>query len=222
MIQAQCRALIGYVLTILLIVFIAGCGGGGGDPGPVTPPITGAAPTASLATVSANAGTITAVTLDDSVTLNGTASSLTGASLTYLWSFNAKPDGSNAEFQDATTLTPTFTADALGTYIVQLLVSADDGASGRAIVTVIAHEAGDPRPTGPAFHQGLSSDCGGCHNGNVDVGKSGDHVATSNMCQACHTTLAFSIIPVVDHLEVFGDCSTCHDGITAAKSGRQL
>ncbi|WP_455200483.1 hypothetical protein, partial [Kaarinaea lacus] len=224
MIQAQSQGLIGYVFTLFLIILVTGCSGGGGDtglapgtnpPGTNPPGTNPPANTVITVSITANAGPITSVTVGDLVSLNGSASSIPAASLTYSWSFNAKPDGSNAELVGATTLTPSFTADVVGTYIVEMYVDAGGNDNSRAIVTVIAAVAGDPRPTGPAHHAGLSSNCGNCHNGNVDVGKSADHIGTSNMCQACHTTLSFSEIPVVDHLEVFGNCSTCHDGITA-------
>ena len=56
-----------------------------------------------------------------------------------------------------------------------------------------------------------------CHNDiNTTLrGKSQTHIATGNLCQTCHTPQGFDIIPVVDHQEVFGNCSQCHDGVTA-------
>jgi hypothetical protein len=35
------------------------------------------------------------------------------------------------------------------------------------------------------------------------------------MCQACHTPQGLNIIPFVDHQEVFGNCSECHNGVLA-------
>jgi hypothetical protein len=35
------------------------------------------------------------------------------------------------------------------------------------------------------------------------------------VCEACHTTFGFEIPIYTDHLEVFGNCSICHDGVKA-------
>ena len=225
MILEQCRALAGYFVIFVLVISAAGCGGGG-DSGSGTPggnlPIT-----VNPAYLDVYAGNISTIPVGGTITLSNLttgvrASNSLGSPMTYAWSFTAKPAGSTAELQNATTLEPSFTADVLGTYIVQLLVTAGD-VSSRAVTTIIAATPGDSSPTGPYNHPGLNSNCGICHNGNVDVGKSEDHIATSSACQACHTTLSFTEILFVDHLEVVGNCSSCHDGITAiTKSSSHL
>jgi hypothetical protein len=35
------------------------------------------------------------------------------------------------------------------------------------------------------------------------------------MCESCHTPLAFDLTPSVDHQEVFGNCSGCHNNVLA-------
>lgn len=83
--------------------------------------------------------------------------------------------------------------------------------------------------TGIRVHTRYPSQCADCHDGRFAEGagpidpvpaKSGNHPATSNMCQACHTTFGFDLIRFTDHLEVLGVCSTCHDGeLAIGKSG---
>lgn len=46
-----------------------------------------------------------------------------GDPITYNWSFTSKPSGSTTSLVGASTATPTFVADADGTYVVQLVVS---------------------------------------------------------------------------------------------------
>ena len=45
--------------------------------------------------------------------------------------------------------------------------------------------------------------------------KSGDHLATSNACQDCHTPLGFDKYVHFDHHEIFDTCSNCHNGVIA-------
>lgn len=42
--------------------------------------------------------------------------------------------------------------------------------------------------------------------------KPADHIATTDSCQSCHTTLAWLPVRSVDHTQVRGACATCHDG----------
>jgi hypothetical protein len=74
----------------------------------------------------ANAGADQVVLLDLRVTLSGAQSSdEDNDTLTYLWSITVIPNGSAVTLSDVTALSPTFTADTIGTYNFQLVV--DDG-----------------------------------------------------------------------------------------------
>jgi hypothetical protein len=217
-----CKALIGYVFIFVLGVFAAGCGGGGGD----TPSSPGETLTAAEIDkiVHADAGLIVAVRVGELAILDGSgsATSLT-APLTYDWSFTSKPYGSNAVLQNATTVNPSFIADVTGTYMVQLVVSAGGISSQRAIASIEVTNEGD-HLTGKRVHIRYPSRCADCHDGRYAVavppldsipGKSPDHLATSNACEACHTTFGFSLIRFADHKEVFGVCSDCHNNTIA-------
>lgn len=218
------RFLLGGLLVFLFILFAAGCGGGGDAPADSSgnnPPPTEPAP--SPDTVIADAGRIIAVRVTETATLNGTESSTTLPDpLTYEWSFTHKPDGSTAALDDPTSPQPSFVADIEGTYMVQLVVSSGNVTSRRAIGFVEVTTSGNV--TGKRVHTRYTSNCAECHDGRFEdpeppfdpiIGKSQDHMATSNMCAACHTTFGFNLLPFVDHTEVFGNCSSCHNGVTA-------
>lgn len=69
------------------------------------------------------------------VKLNGSASfddDCTPACLAYAWSFSSRPSGSTATLSNANTFMPTFTVDRLGTYVVQLIVTDNDGLASEA------------------------------------------------------------------------------------------
>jgi hypothetical protein len=224
MTQGQGRIFFSRFFAAALAVISVGCGGGPGS--------NGAAPTEKTASstiiINADPGNIIAVRVDETAELDGSSSSAsTGQPLTYAWSFSHKPDVSNTQLENATTANPSFVADARGTYMVQLVVSAGGASSQRAIAFIEVTDAGE-RLTGERLHVAVpggdtttsySSNCTDslCHNGWHEkvTAKSPDHIATSNMCEACHTTFGFEIPIYTDHLEVFGSCSVCHDGILA-------
>jgi hypothetical protein len=207
-IQGLSRKLTVYFVVLMLALSITACGGE--SDGQIT------ARSASAAPVVARTGPIIAIRVDETAILDGSKSYTSlSAPLSYNWSFSHKPDTSDAQLQGETTASPSFSADVSGVYMVQLVASANGISSKRAIQTVIVTVNGE-QPTGRFNHEGLSSDCVNCHNGElVNPGKSPDHLATSNLCQACHTPQGAAIIPFTDHLEVFGNCSECHNGVTA-------
>ena len=103
----------------------------------------------------ANAGVNQTVSVGSLVTLNGSASSAVDtAPLTYAWTLTARPTGSGAALANATTASPTFTADLTGNYTAQLIVN--DGfqssnpatviiTAGAAPATLISASAGTPQ-----------------------------------------------------------------------------
>ncbi|HET6473301.1 MAG TPA: cytochrome c3 family protein, partial [Pseudomonadales bacterium] len=64
-------------------------------------------------------------------------------------------------------------------------------------------------------HTGVTSGCFSCHNGTKATGKPSNHILTDNICEACHSTLAWKPATVVDHAHVLGSCSSCHNGTIA-------
>ena len=62
--------------------------------------------------------------VNDTVQLDGSGSSdADGDSLTYSWSFTARPTGSKAKLSNTTALKPAFDIDVAGTYTVRLIVN---------------------------------------------------------------------------------------------------
>jgi hypothetical protein len=108
---------------------------------PVTTTTITAAP-ANSAPV-ANAGVAQNVTTGSVVTLTGAGSTdANGDTLTYIWSFASMPSGSSAALSSTSAVSPTFTANLAGTYVVNLLVN--DGkvnSSNVSAVTVTASAA---------------------------------------------------------------------------------
>ena len=68
-------------------------------------------------------------------------------------------------------------------------------------------------------HAQVIGACFDCHNGTIAGGKSGSHITTSNLCEACHqpAPTLWTTVPnsAVDHTQVIGVCSSCHNGTTA-------
>lgn len=90
----------------------------------------------------ANAGADQSVFMGAIVMLDGSGSSdPDGDPITFAWSFVSIPAGSTAVLNNATTASPSFTADLAGSYTIQLIVS-DGTASGTDTVVVVAV---DPR-----------------------------------------------------------------------------
>src|SRR5262249_32664247 len=89
----------------------------------------------------ANPGPNRTVTVNSSVTLDGTLSTDSdGQPLTYAWSLLTKPAGSNAMLSDASSAQPTFVADLPGDYVVQLKVNDGYLDSAPATVTISTND----------------------------------------------------------------------------------
>lgn len=219
-IQRNYQPHIGCIIAFMLALLISGCGGGGGGGGGDTTS-TGSS---SALSIQADAGNIIGIRVGETANLDGSASSTTlGSQLSYAWSFTHKPFGSNAVLNNATLANSSFSPDVVGTYMVQLVVSANGTTSQRSIALVEASITGNV--TGDVrVHTSFASKCSNCHDGRfldatinpgVILPKSGGHGGTTNVCEACHSTFGFDLVRYVDHSEVFGSCSSCHDGVKA-------
>ena len=69
-------------------------------------------------------------------------------------------------------------------------------------------------------HQRVAgSACVSCHGPATTIGKPGTHIATSDACASCHTTLSWLPVARVDHLQVKGSCVSCHNKVIASGKG---
>lgn len=236
------RTLIGCFFTVLLSVLMAGCGGGSNDTNGTTLSAPGALNARVGPVVAVRVGEI--AILDGSKSTNPSTSPLG-----YAWSFASKPDKSNAVLQNPDSTSPGFVADVRGAYMVQLVVSVDGLSSQRAIQLIIAtidpeRPTGpfDHRGLSSSCVNCHNGEIALDSRPGKIPGKSAGHLATGNVCETCHTPMGFALsspsldasgIPVtlpgglavgpftvsVDHDEVFGNCSNCHDGLlTIGKS----
>jgi hypothetical protein len=84
-----------------------------------------------------NAGIDQAVSINDTVQLNGSGSSdADGDTLAFSWSFVSRPGGSEATLFNAKTVNPNFVIDVAGTYTVQLIVNDGTASSVPDTVTI--------------------------------------------------------------------------------------
>jgi hypothetical protein len=116
------------LLATFALMFLAGCGGGGGSS---TQPFgTNTAPVA-------NAGIPQSLMTGSVVLLDGSGSTdANNDSLTYNWSLTTKPTGSTANLSSSTVVMPTFTADRPGAYTASLTVNDGQTTSNAVMVTI--------------------------------------------------------------------------------------
>jgi hypothetical protein len=87
----------------------------------------------------ANPGQAQSVPAGSTVQLDGSASTDSdGQALTYSWAILSQPSGANAVLSSTTVANPTFVANAVGTYVVQLMVNDGFLSSQPATVSVTA------------------------------------------------------------------------------------
>jgi hypothetical protein len=107
-------------------------------PTAITPKLSSATLLNNTAPV-ANAGAIQNVATGALVTLDGSGSSdADGDSLTYIWAFTSKPNGSSSALSSITVAKPKFTPDVAGAYVFSLIVNDGKVSSSAASVTITA------------------------------------------------------------------------------------
>src|SRR5262249_16227731 len=117
----------------------------------------------------ANAGPNQTVVAGTTVHLDGSGSyDFGGAALTFHWTLTATPTGSLATLSDPTAVQPTFGADRVGTYVVQLIVN--DGVIDSAPATVTISTTNSP----PEAHAGANQTEVGGTRVHVDGSQSSD------------------------------------------------
>ncbi len=124
------------IAAFILVFGLSACGGSDSDSGTKGPDqVQNSRPVS-------NAGTDQNIATGSVVTLNGAASSdANGDTLSYQWSLTSTPSGSAAVLSNATSASPTFTADKDGSYIAQLIVNDGKENSAPDTVTIVASTA---------------------------------------------------------------------------------
>lgn len=98
----------------------------------------------------ADAGLAQSAFLGKLITLDGSNSTdANGDLLNYRWSLLSKPGGSAALLSNPTAVRPTFTADTVGEYVVQLVVN-DDRSDSAPVTTTVTAGVGNLRPVAHA------------------------------------------------------------------------
>ena len=121
------------IIIVFVIFQLAACGGtgntSGGDGGNRAP--------------TADAGGDRDIAVDTLVTLDGSGSSDPDTdALSYRWTLFSKPANSNASLIDSNRVTPSFTTDVAGDYVIQLIVNDGSADSLVDFVTVTASSQG--------------------------------------------------------------------------------
>ena len=123
------------IVFLSLVLMLTGCGvgsGSGSSGGVGARSLQSTAPTA-------DAGSDRTVDTGAVVSLDGSGSSdPDGDSLTFSWSFQLRPSGSNASLSDETAQNPSFRADIAGQYVLELEVSDGSETSTPVSVTITA------------------------------------------------------------------------------------
>lgn len=161
------------MLSASALLALNGCGSTG-EPsdsgfGDTTPPTVTPPPGDENTPPVANAGGDQNASQGTVVLLDGSASSdADGDTLTYSWTLTA-PSGSSATLSDSTVVNPTFTADAEGSYAVELIVN--DGTEDSPVdsMTVIS-EFIAMYPNAPDSYEGAAGDNDPTTAGTIEVG----------------------------------------------------
>ena len=130
------------LLIVVCMLALPACGIGSATDEEASANTGGATTEQQNSAPTANAGEDQVVNVGTEVTLNGSGSvDPDGDSLSYAWSLESQPTGSQASLSAASASTTTFTADIAGKYVVQLEVSDGTATSEPDPVTVTAESA---------------------------------------------------------------------------------
>lgn len=156
------KTIFSILVASLLLIFLVGCGGGGGGDDSVTntnptSTIPTDNPTDNPTDDSTNSPPVAVAAsipqflsgADTPVQLDGSGSfDPDDDPITYEWVITEKPDGSLASLSDPAAVNPTFKADVLGTYVIELTVS--DGLDSDIAEVVITPEGENVKPVADA------------------------------------------------------------------------
>ena len=126
------KANLGFLALVVAGILLTGCPGPADGDGSLT----------------VSAGYDKSVTLGEAISLTGTHSGFTSASLTYIWTFLEKPISSRLSDDDlfgASTLTLSFIPDVIGVYFLQFSVADGSVTKSDTVAVTVEAATGTPR-----------------------------------------------------------------------------
>ena len=155
-----------------------------------------------------DAGEFQNAAIGDTIYLSAEKSwDINGSELSFYWSFETKPENSDASLLKPDSMEAEFIADVAGEYLVKVEVS-DGKFTTYDFVTIYINSDINTLEE----HPPISDSCVSCHN-NVDAtGKTVNHISSTDKCDACHSLLYWIPSIIVNHTEVIGSCESCHNG----------
>ncbi len=161
-------------LSLALILTGCGVGSGSGSSGGV------GVSSAQNSAPTADAGPDQTVDKGAVVSLDGSGSSdPDGDSLTFSWSFQLRPSGSNASLSNETAADPSFTADIAGQYVVQLEVNDGSETSSPASVTITAVDSNTAPVASAGNDQNVATGATVQLDGSASIDSDGDLITYS-------------------------------------------
>jgi len=156
-----------------------------------------------------DAGEFQNAAIGDTIHLSAEKSwDINGSELSFYWSFDLKPENSDASLLRPDSMDAEFIADVEGEYLIKVEVS-DGKYTTYDYVTIYINSD----TTALNEHAPVSDSCITCHDNIEATGKTEYHIGSSNKCDACHSLQQWMPAIIVNHTEVIGSCESCHNGI---------
>ena len=177
----------------------------------------------SKPTADAGPDIVAAMDAGNAIALSGIASfDPNGDSLTYHWSIESLPAGSEASLSSFFGVEVVLTVDLAGKYKIGLTVDDGNSSSNKDILVIYygvvpssnadsddeAHVGFTDTDATFSHPTGFNASCGECHL------QSENHISTDKDCMECHNLFRWTPV-IFNHENAMGDCVSCHDAYFA-------